>query len=330
MLGGSSLADQSLCQTLDHRRWIGDDCYLFDTKLGLPIVDPDSLVPATLAQVQKEDRIVRRLDVPGLFDYAVNPGDTKQIEFLLEVEPSSVTDRMAALQSSLTGEDRLQLVTEVTPLQNKLKQLHPTAQVSIWQLPLLARLYAKDVRARLQMNSPFTAQYIIEHAVWYMDTPSATARLKHLAGEFKTTVDTRSAAEVYMDCRIPDEIIDRLREDPDVAKEMNITRYSGESMEEFQMRLYQMQIVFKQSKIDANFLLGQLSYEMGKYDEVISWMNKRTIANRLATKWHAAARYTMARAYQQLGKTEEAVKALNEDGSPMEAGNRLRVRYLSK
>ncbi len=64
--------------------WIDDDCYLFDTKLGLPILDPDNFTPVTLAQAQKEDRIVRRLDVPGLFDYAVNPGDLKKVEFLLE------------------------------------------------------------------------------------------------------------------------------------------------------------------------------------------------------------------------------------------------------
>lgn len=310
--------------------WIGDNCYLFDTKLGLPILDPDTLVPATLAQVQKEDRIVRRLDVPGLFDYAVNPGDTKQVEFLLEVEPSSVTDRMAVLQASLTGDDRLQLVTEIAPMQEKLKRLHPAAQVSIWQVPLLGRLYAKDVRNRLQMNSPFTAQYMIEHAVWFLDTPSATARIKHLAGEFEKTLDSRAAAEVYMDCHIPDEMIDRLREDPDIAKELGIIRNSAESLEEFQMRLFQMQIVMKQAKIDAHFLLGQLNFDLGKFDEVISSMSKRTLGNRLAEKWHAAARYTMARAYQQQGKIEEAVKALNEDGSPMEAGNRLRVRYLSK
>lgn len=310
--------------------WIGDDCYLFDTKLGLPILDPDSLAPATLAQVQKEDRIVRRLDVPGLFDYAVNPGDVKQVEFLLEVEPSSVTDRMAALQSSLTGEERLQLVTEVAPLNEKIKRLNPGSPISLWQMPLLAKLYARGVRERLQMNSPFTAQYMIEHAVWFMDTPSATARLKHLAGEFETTLDSRSAAEVYMDCRMPDELIDRLRDDPDVAKEVGVGRISSETLEEYQMRLIQMQIVFRQAKIDANFLLGQMSFELGKYDEVISWMNKRTLTNRLAEKWHAAARYTMARAYQEQGKIEEAVQALNADGSPMEAGNRLRVRYLSK
>lgn len=215
-------------------------------------------------------------------------------------------------------------------MQEKLKRLHPAAQVSIWQVPLLGRLYAKDVRNRLQMNSPFTAQYMIEHAVWFLDTPSATARIKHLAGEFEKTLDSRAAAEVYMDCHIPDEMIDRLREDPDIAKELGIIRNSAESLEEFQMRLFQMQIVMKQAKIDAHFLLGQLNFDLGKFDEVISSMSKRTLGNRLAEKWHAAARYTMARAYQQQGKIEEAVKALNEDGSPMEAGNRLRVRYLSK
>lgn len=311
--------------------WIGDDCYLFDTELGLPILDPETLTPTTLAQVQKDERIVRRLDVPGLFDYPVNPGDTKQVEFLLELEPSAVSNRMAVLQASLTGEDRLQLTTEIVSLHDKLKRLYPATPISIWQTPLLAQLYAKDVRVRLQMNSPFTAQYMIQHAVWFMDTPSATARLKHLAGEFETTLESRSAAQIYVEeCRMPDELIDRLRDDPEVAKQLGIIRTPAESSEEFQMRLFQMQIVFKQAKIDANFLLGQMCFDLGKYGEVISYMDKRTLGNRLAEKWHAAARYTMARAYQQQGNIEAAVKALNADGSPMEAGNRLRVRYLSK
>jgi tetratricopeptide (TPR) repeat protein len=310
--------------------WIGDDCYLFDTKLGLPIVDPDSLVPVTLAQVQKDDRILRRLDVPGKFDYAVNPGDAKNVEFLLEIEPSSVTDRMAQLEGSLTGEDRLLLVTDAKPLNDKIKRLYPDAMISVWQVPLLTRLYAKDVRARLLMNSTFTAQYMIEHAIWFMDTPSASARLKHLQGEFESTVDTKSAAEWYMDCRLPDEMLDRLREDPDVAREMSILRMPAETAQEWDMRLFQMQIVLKQAKIDAHFLLGQLSFELGKYDEAISWMNRRTLANRLAEMWHPAARYIMARAYQQQGKLDEAIAAYNADGSPMEAGNRLRVRYLSR
>ncbi len=73
-----------------------------------------------------------------------------------------------------------------------------------------------------------------------------------------------------------------------------------------------------------------MSFDLGKYGEAISNMESRTLKNRLAEQWHPAARYTMARAYQQSGKIDEAVKALNADGSPMEAGNRLRVRYISR
>ena len=94
-----------------------------------------------------------------------------------------------------------------------------------------------------------------------------------------------------MQCRLPDELIDRLREDPDVAKELGIARFPSDTSEDYEMRLYQMQIVYRQAKIDANFLLGQLNFELGKFDETISWMNKRTLNNRLAEKWHAAARY---------------------------------------
>ncbi len=90
---------------------------------------------------------------------------------------------------------------------------------------------------------------MLEHALWYMDTPLAVARQKHLAGEFESTVDSRSAAEMYAtDCRIPDEDIDNLRTDPDVAKKLNIVRYPIETMEEFDLRLYQMQLVFKKSR----------------------------------------------------------------------------------
>ncbi|MGN6135866.1 MAG: CDC27 family protein, partial [Aureliella sp.] len=79
-----------------------------------------------------------------------------------------------------------------------------------------------------------------------------------------------------------------------------------------------------------SFLLGQLQFDLGDYDSVEGWLKKRTLPNPQAGRWHAAARYTLARAYQEQGKLAEAIEQLNEDGSPMEAGNRLRVRYLSR
>lgn len=305
-------------------------CFLFEPKLGLPILHPDTFAVATLADVQKEERILRRLDVPGRFDYAVNPGDTSKVDILVEADPSALTKRIALLQSSLTGDDRVLLQPNFHALSDQIKKTIPEAPIALWQLPFLARVYAIDIRHRMEMNTPFTAQYMIEHAVWFINTPSSTARVKHLGGEFDNTFDTTGALSTYMDCRLPDETIDRLPDDPDVQKELQIPREATESMEQFQYRLMQLQVVFRQSKVDASFLLGQLHFDLGNYSEVDGWLKKRTLSNQQAVRWHSAARYTLARALQEQGKLADAIAELSEDSSPMEAGNRLRVRYLSK
>lgn len=309
---------------------IADKCYLFEPRLGLPILHPDTLALATLDEVQSDERILRRLDVPGRFDYAVNAGDAAKVEFLVEAEPSALSDRMGLLQKSLTGEDRMQLQPDLKRLTDDLKRLEPDAPIALWQLPMLARLYATDLRSRLEMNSPFTAQYMVDHAIWYMNTGLSEARRKHLAGDFENSFDTRGALATYMECRLDDARINRLPDDPDVQKELGIPRGNTESLEEYQMRLQQFQKVFRQSKIDASFLLGQLQFDLGNYDSVEGWLQKRTLTNPQAARWHAAARYTLARAYQEQGKLPEAIEQLTEDGTPMEAGNRLRVRYLGR
>jgi hypothetical protein len=134
---------------------IGGKCYLFEPKLGLPILHPDTLALATLDEVQKDERILRRLDVPGRFDYAVNPVDVTKVEFLMEADPSALTDRMGHLQSALTGEDRLQLQPNLKLLSENLKKLQPDAPQALWQLPLLARLYAANLRDRLPTRNEF-------------------------------------------------------------------------------------------------------------------------------------------------------------------------------
>jgi tetratricopeptide (TPR) repeat protein len=310
--------------------WIGDDCFVFEPKLGLPIVHPDSVVPATLTEIQSDARILRRCDIPGKFDYAVNPGDAANVEFLLDVEPLELAPRAAVLESLLLGEERMKIATTAPALVQKLKRLYPTASIALWQTPLLARIYANSVRERLQMNSAFTANYMVEHAAWFMETPAASARIKHLAGAFENSFDEKGALMLYMDCRIPDEQLDRLPENPDTQKELGIPRLNNEELPAYQARLRQFQAVFGRAKLDANFLLGQLHFDLGNYDSAEGWFSKRTLGDERARVWFPAAWYTLARAYQENGKLDQAVEAYTQTPSPMEAGNRLRIRYLTR
>ncbi len=308
---------------------VGNDCYLFDPKLGLPIIDPDTREIATLDQAMKNERILRRLSLPGRFTYAVTLGDLKQPQFLIDAEASSLTAKMQLLESRLLADERVRLTDNPDELAQKLKQRYPDVPVSLWQTPLLARLYSEQLAERLQMIGPFTAQYMQDHAVWMADTPAAQARWKHLRGEFENTLETKGALAVYMSFRIDDERLRELTVDVELQKELGVTRRPNEPQEIFDARLMQAAAFFGEAKLDANFMLGQLQFDLGNYESTEGWLKKRTVEDPRAARWFSAAWYTLARTYQQQGKSSQMMEALAHEPNSMEAGNRLRLRYLT-
>lgn len=310
--------------------WVGKQCYLLEPKLGLPILDPDSLELATLDRVANEERILRRLSLPGRFEYAVKSVQLKQFHFLIDAEANSLTARMKLLESKLLANERMSLHFDADALATEIANRYPQAKVSLWQTPLMARIYADLLVERLEQAGPFTAKYMLEHAVWLAQTPVATARQKHLRGEFENTLDAKGALAEYMACRLPDEALTKLPFDADLQKELGIPRLPNEPIEQFDARLRQAQSLFGDSKLDASFLLGQLQFDLGNYESSIGWLKKRTVEDPRAARWYSAAWYTLARAYQERGELENCIAALAHEPSPSEAGNRLRARYLTR
>lgn len=308
---------------------IGNDYFLFEPKLGLPILDPDTLKIATLEQVMQNDRILRRLSLPGRFVYALAASDLKQLRFIIDAEPRSLTAKMLLLEGRLLSDERMKLAENPDELAAAIKQRFPEVPISLWQTPLLARLYADQLAERLQMINPFTAQYMQEHAVWLSDTPAAQARLKHLRGEFENTLEAKGALATYMSFRIDDERLRELKVDTELQKELGVVRRFNEPQEQFNLRLDQAAKFFGEAKLDANLMLGQLQFDLGNYDSAEGWLKKRTVEDPRAARWYPAAWYTLARTYQEQGKLPQCVEALAHEPDPMEAGNRLRMRYLS-
>ena len=102
-------------------------------------------------------------------------------------------------------------------------------------------------------------------------------------------MDERGALSLYMDSRIDDERIQKLAYDPEVQRELGFTRRSGEELEQFQTRLHQAQIVLRQAKVDAAYLMAQLHFDRGNYEAAENWFLKRVIRSPdpRAQKWHA-------------------------------------------
>lgn len=311
---------------------IGDDMLVFESKLSMPILNPDTGDFATLEEARSNERILRRLDLPGQFDYAISQGDLESVELLLDVPPAAGSARMKMLQDSLLGDERMVTYRDLNSAQQRLKQVVPGSEARVWSLPLMAQTHAASVRERLQTLSEFTMQYMAEHGVWMLDNPASLGRLNHLFGKFENTLDEQGALSMYMSTRTDNESIERLLYDPEVQQELGIGREPNEELDQFQARLRQAQFIIRRAKIDSSFLVGQLHFDRGNYDASEAWFLDRVIEseNEFAADWQPISRYCLARIFQERGELEKAEEQLTFQPSPQEAGNRLRLRYLRR
>ncbi len=309
---------------------IADQLYLFESKLGLPIFDPDTLAFATLKDARENERILGRLDLAGQFDYAVNPGDLASVAFLIDALPTSLSARMKVLEKSLLGADRMTLFVDTDALTATLRKMYPNDAITLWHTPLLARDFAAQVREVLRTPSQAAAQYLNAYGVWLMETPAAKARFQHIRGNFESTLDDEGALSVYMKCRVDNETIDKMTYDPDVQKEFGIIREESDTKESFEAKILQSQMLYAVAKIDASFMLAELHYDRGNFDSTVNWLEKRILSDKRAEKWFAASHYLLARAEIEQDHNDKAEESLIFQPSPQEAGNRLRLRLLRR
>ncbi|MDX1929594.1 MAG: CDC27 family protein [Pirellulaceae bacterium] len=309
---------------------IAGQLYLFESKLGMPIVDPDTLAFATLKDARENERILARLDLPGQFDYVVNPGDLASVALLVDALPTSMSARMKVLEKSLLGSDRMSLFVDSDALTAAIRQSYPNDPVVLWKTPLLARDFAVQIREILRTPSQAAAQYISAYGVWFLDTPAAQARFQHLKGTFESTNDEEGALTIYMKCRVDDETIGKMSYDPDIQKEYGIIKDLSDTKESFEAKVLQSQMLYAVAKVDANFLLAQLHYDRGNFEATVNWLEKRILPDKRAEKWHAASSYLLARAQIEQGQNDLAEEKLIFQPSPQEPGNRLRLRILRR
>jgi tetratricopeptide (TPR) repeat protein len=299
--------------------------------MAMPIFDPDSGDFASLRDALANDRVLRRLKLPGQFEYALNQSDIQGIELLIDVPPAAASARMKILQNSLLSDERMVLYQDLEETKTKLLRAAPDATVRLWQVPLMAQVQAQSVRNRLQSITPFTLSYLAMHGVWMMENPASEGRLHHLNGQFESTLDEKGALRLYMDTRVAEELISDLAMDPTVQDKLGLKRSPGEPMETYQMRIEQMQFILRKSKIDTSFLLAQLHFDRGNLNEAKNFFERGLRSEpSMIGAWLPVAHYGLARIGELDRDLEKAAEELTFQPNPQEAGNRMRLRYLRR
>jgi len=315
---------------------IGKEVYLFDCALGIPIVGPGQAGIATLAQARRDATVLRRMNVPGWFDYPFQKDDVQQCVALLMMSPESISGRARLLQDALTGDLRLGVYDDPQSTVDAFVAVPGIANAKIWEIPLLANAYQVAVN-RIAQQDPMvmfviTAPFAIMEADFEQAKRLALGRWRHLQGDLEgdDLEGVEGAKKLYLSQRQPEFEIADLRIDVELQKNYGIRRELGMPTDVYDRQIQQVQAFMRQGKVTATYWLGLIQYDTNRMDLAKNWFRQRVLDDGLQSDWEDAATYNLARTLEALGELAQATELYKTEGLPQEHGNRIRARMISR
>lgn len=315
---------------------IGEQIFLFEPRLGLPIPGPNQTGIATLSQAREKDIIMRRLNVAGYFDYPLSRSDIQHSVALLNLRAETLSSRMRLLESGLTGDRRMTLWVDAEDWAEKFDAVAGIAGARIWAMATLAQRYAQFMEIIAERDPLFAAWYRSRFMILAADGTGennlAQGRWKHLAGEF---VDNEmdgwlGARTSYLDQRAPEYEIEDLRINVELQQRYGLRRELGTDSQQFDIQLQRVQMVLLRAKRTATYWLALLQYDDGRFETAHNWFTKRVLDDSQRSFWEDAAVYNAARSSEAMGDIETAIETLKTNDNVSDHGNRLRARLLDK
>jgi tetratricopeptide (TPR) repeat protein len=330
---------------------IGEQLYLFDAELGLPLPGKNGHGVATLAALAEQPQLLEQMNVSDKQTYWVKPTDLGSLQPMLAASPEELSKRMWLLDRQTSGSKHLALFADVDAIAARVVQSPQLqgAKVSLWRVPFEASLYVSlGLGLRLNRDREFATEYANQTFFVNMPlSPIRQARQLQFQGTFDTSEDTKSrrrqrerdqgpdpfprdggAVELYLMTRPEGRAIEDLAYSEYWQKAYGL----GELPKDEQQRRELLEMVvtrIKRSRDDVSFWLGLVQYERGDYENAITWL-KQSVSEDSESPWAGGARYNLARCHEALGNTEEAVKLYLSDDSPQKYGNRLRAKWLGR
>ncbi|MDQ2622044.1 MAG: tetratricopeptide repeat protein, partial [Actinomycetota bacterium] len=166
---------------------IGDEAYLFDARVGLPIPGPNGEGVATLKQALADPAILDRMDLPGLAAYETSRASLlaspTKIGVLLDSSQGYFTPKMKMLQAELSGGNRTILFRDPVEERDRFVEAmgDRLGEVDLWTMPL-------EVETRLFTDPDFVAATQQSLFFFRGEMPLLYARIKQLRGDLAEAV----------------------------------------------------------------------------------------------------------------------------------------------
>ena len=315
---------------------IADQVYLFEPDLSTYIPGPGQNGIATLGEARQDASVMRRLNIPGFFDYPLSKDEIQQSVALLNVMPETVSGRMQFLEAALTGDRRMIVYQEIDTLAAEIDEVSGIAGVRIWEIPYLADLYEKEMLEVCErdplLNFWYRSAWAILDAPIDMSRDLSLGRWNHLRGQFTDNeeTDSQGARTLYLAQRAPEFEIDKLKIDVDLQQAYGVRRDLGMDQQTYEAQLAQAQQIMRDGKRTATYWISLIQYDDARYQTAEGWLAKRVLLESQLSIWETSARYNLARCLERLGESDRAIEIYKTDGDAHEHGNRIRARLFQR
>ncbi len=319
---------------------IGDNYYLFDTKMALPIPGKKVGTIATLAELRSDDELLTKLDLTtdeSLEDdtaYWVKPEDIKQLDALVYVTPESISKRMLALEKSLIGEERLTLVFTGDQTINSAPQADGV-EFKAWDIAFQTHYFRQAVREALEQTSDFLREKLGWHYSdeAYIDNfiVYRTTRARFFNGKFQSDPDStsRNAIESCQRLMYDDEDVESLGSDKRLQAILGIRKEADQSAQSFLQEVRSVQNQMRLVRRDAGFFLSQCLFDNSSVNAAKNWLNVLR-AEEDAERWNDGVTYLLGRSLESCKEYDESIKVLSDPKSTQALGNIVRTRLLKE
>jgi hypothetical protein len=297
---------------------VGGEAYLFEPTYGLPVPGPGGEGVATLRQAGEDPAILAGLSVPERA-YPVKAADIAGLSVLVAADPWSLSRRMNALDRVCASRHGLRLAVDARGIGRRAATAlgREDVHVGLWEFPWETAVRRRgDPAVEQALRRELAPLFAAVPDVTGGDRPTTrfvrplfTARVR----EFRGDLDGPDGAKAsYLASRPSRGVIQRVVQSVPQEQAAAVER------------------VFRQMKEDATYWLGLVTLAEGENEAAVDYLARMTLDAAPDSRWTDAARANLGRALAALGRTEEAVKVLREDGSPQRFGSQIRADRLEK
>lgn len=314
--------------------YVGQQVYLFDAELGLPIPDVAGKGILTLADATKSDEWIKSLETRMGTAYRVQAEDLKEIQIYFDAEPESLSLRMMALENAIKEKQAIKLTCTSLPLEAELANQPGVVRASLWRVPFEASYFERNFPTGNNPNKyPEIARWLaIDMNIMMPNERLATARDFHLRGEIESDGSKPKARQIYMSLRPSNQSMEAIETSAAARRASGFTQAEiPKDPNERAKYLEAISSIVEKARVlkqRSTLWIGITHTDQKNYQNAVEWFKDRILEGDEKSAWRPTARYNLGYCYEELGQVADAITVYRGEEGPQKLGEVVRASLL--